>query len=88
MSTDDEQAQSTQQYVLEAMLFSVGPVTALIAARCGLRSWLKYEAFYSFLIGIVLFFKPSWILSIIVTTYIFLRFLLLLYVLKMSYENM
>jgi hypothetical protein len=63
---DTQPPQSVQQNMFENVVFSIGPVSALIAARFGMRFWLRYEAIFSFVIGLVCFFQPSWILGLIV----------------------
>ena len=52
--------------IIEGVLFSVGPLTALIAARCSLKSWLKYEIVSTLLIASILMCCPSTIFKFIV----------------------
>lgn len=60
-----------QKFLLENFLFSVGPITALIAARFGRRAWIKYEIVVSIILGIVLAFKSDLILSFVVSYLLF-----------------
>ena len=52
--------------IIEGALFSVGPLTALMAARCGLKSWLKYEIVSTLLIAAILMCCPCTIFKFIV----------------------
>jgi hypothetical protein len=49
--------------VYENVLFSIGPLSAILAARRGLKSWLRYEIAVSVVFAFILLFKPDFILS-------------------------
>ena len=50
------------------IIFSIGPITALIAARFGVRSWLRYEIVGHLIFAFVQFYKPEWFMSIFVSS--------------------
>ena len=53
---------------VDKLVFSLGPITFLIAARYGLRSWLAWEIIVTIIYALVQFFVPEYgILSIVVS---------------------
>ncbi len=52
--------------LLDYVLFSIGPITAIIAAIFGLKSWLRYEIGVSFSLALILFVQPQWIIAYLV----------------------
>lgn len=44
--------------ICENLIFCIGPLTALLAARYGLKAWIKYEILVSMLIAAILVAKP------------------------------
>lgn len=59
---------NNNEFFVQNVMFSIGPVSAFIAARRGLKSWLKYEIFVSFFIGLVLILKPHFVLPHLVNS--------------------
>ena len=50
------------------IMFSIGPLTALIAARFGVRSWLRYEIVGHLIFAFVQFYRPEWFLGLFVSS--------------------
>lgn len=55
-----------QKFLLDNFLFSIGPVTSIIAAQFGRKAWIKYEIVTSIVLGLLLAFKPDLIFPIMV----------------------
>jgi len=49
------------------IIFSIGPLTALIAAKFGVRTWLAYEIVGHLIFASVQFFKPEFFMGIFVS---------------------
>lgn len=56
------------QKCIDNIIFTIGPLTALIAAKCGMRTWLKYEIVTTLLFAAVQFFKPELFLGIFLSS--------------------
>lgn len=54
------------KFLTDTLLFSIGPLTAFIAARLGRKAWIKYEIAVSVALALVLAFKPDLFLPIMV----------------------
>jgi VIT1/CCC1 family predicted Fe2+/Mn2+ transporter len=52
--------------LIDYFLFSVGPITAVVAAFFGLKSWLRYEIVVSVALAFILFIQPQWIIAYLV----------------------
>jgi hypothetical protein len=52
------------QYVADTMLFASGPLSALVAAKCGFKTYLNYEIIVSFIYGITMMIYPNWVLRL------------------------
>lgn len=50
----------------ENLIFAIGPITFLIAAKRGRKAWIRYEIFVSTLIALILASKPDIFLSFVV----------------------
>lgn len=55
-----------QEEMIETAVFSVGPALALLSARCGLKTWLKFEIVSAFVIGLTLISSPKCFLKYLV----------------------
>jgi len=59
------------------IMFSIGPISALIAASFGLRAWLKFEISGNLFFAFINFFRPEWFLGTLLNSPLdpYLRFL-------------
>lgn len=52
--------------IIETVVFSVGPLLSLLVAKCGLKTWIKFEAFSTIFAGAASFiFYPESFLNLI-----------------------
>ena len=57
---------ANQQLICENVLFSIGPLSALFAARLGYKTYRKYEFFVNLIFAVVLIGYPQPLLSLLV----------------------
>jgi hypothetical protein len=62
-----EYLEKNRKELIETAIFSIGPLLALISARNGLKSWLRFEIVSAFVLATVLIISPSSIYSYIVS---------------------
>jgi hypothetical protein len=77
----EQLTKSCDQKCIDNVIFSVGPVLALIAARGGVKSWLKFEIVSATIFALFAFVKPDLVLGYILKSPVkdYHRFLFALY---------
>jgi hypothetical protein len=55
-----------QQLIFENILFSIGPLSALLAARYGYKTYRRYEFFVNILFALILIGYPQPLISLLV----------------------
>jgi hypothetical protein len=57
---------ANKQLIIENVLFSIGPLSALFAARLGYKTYRKYEFLVNLLFAVILIGYPQPLLSLMV----------------------
>ena len=60
--------------MIDSITFTIGPITAIIAAKFGIRAWLGYEIIVTTIVAMVNFFQPELFFGIFVSEFMFSKF--------------
>ncbi len=55
---------NNKDIIIENAIFSFLPMTSILVARHGLKTWLKFEIFVTILNGLIFVFNPSTVFKI------------------------